>query len=129
MVVDKTSYQTDEADQDSDDAASNQDSMLDSTKNSQPQALPDVDFEPRSKRHQRNRSLEQAVQIPRAKKHSLHQLIDEMSSTAQDFEAVYVVDSVGELPTKFKSAMESSNAVKWKDACDSEVTSLRKNKS
>ena len=64
MVVDETSSQTDETDQDTDDAASNRNSMLDSTKNSQPQAPPDVDFEPGSKRHQRNRSLEQAVQIP-----------------------------------------------------------------
>ncbi|GMF56512.1 unnamed protein product [Phytophthora lilii] len=54
-----------------------------------------------------------------------------MSATAsgeEEFEAAYVVDSVGEMPTTFKSAMESSNAAKWKDACDSEVDSLRKNK-
>ncbi|GMF43815.1 unnamed protein product [Phytophthora lilii] len=47
-----------------------------------------------------------------------------MSATAsgeEEFEAAYVVDSVGEMPTTFKSAMESSNAAKWKDACDSEV--------
>ena len=55
MVVDETSYQTDETDQDTDDAASNQDPMLDSTKYSQPQAPPDVNFEPGSKRDQRNR--------------------------------------------------------------------------
>ena len=68
------------------------------------------------------------MQIPRAKKKSLHRSLDEMSTTAQDFETAYVVDSVRELPTTFKSAMESSNAAKWKDACDSEVASLRKNK-
>uniref|UniRef100_A0AAV1VF38 Reverse transcriptase Ty1/copia-type domain-containing protein n=1 Tax=Peronospora matthiolae TaxID=2874970 RepID=A0AAV1VF38_9STRA len=38
------------------------------------------------------------------------------------------MDSVGELPTTFKSAMESSDAVKWKEACDSEMESLRKTK-
>lgn len=37
------------------------------------------------------------------------------------------MDSVGEVPTTFKSAMESSNAAKWKEACDSEVDSLHKN--
>ena len=72
MVVDETSSQTDDTDQDTDDAASNQDSMLDSTKNSHPQASPDVGFEPGSKRHQHNRPLEKAVQIPWAKKLSLH---------------------------------------------------------
>ena len=44
-----------------------------------------------------------------------------------DFEAAYVVDSVGEMPTTFKSATESSNEAKWKEACDSEINSLRKN--
>ena len=72
MVVDETSSQTDETDQDTDDAASNRNSMLDSTKNSHPQASPDVGFEPGSKRHQQNRPLEKAVQIPWAKKLSLH---------------------------------------------------------
>ena len=57
MVVDETSSQTGETDRDTDDAASNQDPMLDSTKYSQPQAPPDVDFESGSKRHQRKRSL------------------------------------------------------------------------
>ncbi|KAG3127847.1 hypothetical protein PC128_g27045 [Phytophthora cactorum] len=31
------------------------------------------------------------------------------------------------MPTTFKSAMESSDAVKWKEACDSELESLHKN--
>ena len=43
-------------------------------------------------------------------------------------EAAYVVDSVGEMPTTFKSAMESSDADKWQKACHSEIESLRKNK-
>ena len=127
-VVEEPSSPTDHTDQDTDDAAPDQDLMPDRTTYSQPQAPPDVDFEPGSKRHQRNRSLEQAVEIPRAKKQSLHRSLDEMSATAQEFEAAYVVDSVGEMPTTYKSAMESSNAAKWKDACDSEVASLRKNK-
>lgn len=42
-------------------------------------------------------------------------MIRDMSAVAQDednFEAANVVDSVGEIPTTFKSPMESSNAVK-----------------
>ncbi|KAG3155759.1 hypothetical protein PI126_g9026 [Phytophthora idaei] len=50
-----------------------------------------------------------------------------VASGEGDFEAAFVVDSVGEMPTTFKSAMESSNAAKWKEACDSEMESLRKN--
>uniref|UniRef100_A0AAV1VIJ3 Uncharacterized protein n=1 Tax=Peronospora matthiolae TaxID=2874970 RepID=A0AAV1VIJ3_9STRA len=44
-----------------------------------------------------------------------------------DFEAAYIVDSVGEMPTTFKSAMESSDSGKWKKACDSEFDSLQRN--
>uniref|UniRef100_A0AAV1V2R0 Reverse transcriptase Ty1/copia-type domain-containing protein n=1 Tax=Peronospora matthiolae TaxID=2874970 RepID=A0AAV1V2R0_9STRA len=54
-----------------------------------------------------------------------------MSAVAQvedDFETAYVVDSVGDMLTTYKSAMESNNAVKWKEACESEIDSLRKNK-
>ncbi|KAG2781706.1 hypothetical protein PC112_g24839 [Phytophthora cactorum] len=53
-----------------------------------------------------------------------------MSAVAREddsFEAAYAVVSVGEMPTMFKSAMESSDAVKWKEACDSELESLHKN--
>ncbi|KAH7488926.1 Retrovirus-related Pol polyprotein from transposon RE1 [Phytophthora ramorum] len=67
---------------------------------------------------------------PRRLLDNRHQTLDEMSAAAQenqDFEAAYVVDSVGEMPTTFKSAMESSDAVKWKEACDSECDSLLKN--
>ena len=41
-----------------------------------------------------------------------------MSAVAQvedDFEKAYVLDSVVDMPTTFKSAMESSNSVKWKE--------------
>ncbi|KAG3121827.1 hypothetical protein C6341_g27222 [Phytophthora cactorum] len=83
------------------------------------EAARDEDFEPGSKRHPRTQSLEEAVEVPSAKRQSRHQTLDEMSAAAQesqDFEAAYVVDSVGEMPTTFKSAMESSDAIKWKEA-------------
>ena len=51
-----------------------------------------------------------------------------MSATAQDFEAAYVVDSVGEMPTTFKSAMKSNDAAKWKEVSSLERDSLQKNK-
>ena len=51
-----------------------------------------------------------------------------MAQESHDFEAAYVMDSVGEMPTTFKSAMESSDAVNWKEACDSGMESLRKTK-
>ena len=50
-----------------------------------------------------------------------------MSATAQDFEAAYVVNSIEEMPTTFKSALESNNAAKWKEACSLEMDSLQKN--
>ncbi|PSD62998.1 hypothetical protein C7G80_19275, partial [Acinetobacter nosocomialis] len=93
------------------------------------EAARDEDFEPGSKRHQRTRSLEEAVEIPRSKRHSRQQTLDEMSAIAREegFDAAFVVDSVGEMPPTFVSAMESSNSTKWKEACDSEINSLRKN--
>ena len=54
----------------------------------------------------------------------------EMAATAHDIpdvETAYIVDSVGEMPTTFQSAMESSDAVRWKEACDSEIASLLQN--
>ncbi|KAG6578193.1 Gag-Pol polyprotein [Phytophthora cinnamomi] len=98
------------------------------------EAALDEDFEPGSKRHPRTQSLEEAVEVSRAKRYAPQNgrsTLDEMSAAAQesqDFEAAYVVDSVGEMPTTFKSAMESSDAAKWKEACDSEYDSLLKNK-
>uniref|UniRef100_A0AAV1UYF0 Reverse transcriptase Ty1/copia-type domain-containing protein n=1 Tax=Peronospora matthiolae TaxID=2874970 RepID=A0AAV1UYF0_9STRA len=95
-------------------------------------AAQDQDTEPGSKRHTRTPSLEQAVEIPVPKRQSQRRiLLKNMSAVAQvedDFETAYVVDSVGDMPKTFKSAMESNNAVKWKEACDSEIDSLRKNK-
>uniref|UniRef100_A0AAV1V1V5 Reverse transcriptase Ty1/copia-type domain-containing protein n=1 Tax=Peronospora matthiolae TaxID=2874970 RepID=A0AAV1V1V5_9STRA len=94
-------------------------------------AAQDQDTEPGSKRHTRTPSLEQAVEIPVPKRQSQRILLKNMSAVAQvedDFETAYLVDSVGDIPKTFKSAMESNNAVKWKEACDSEIDSLRKNK-
>ncbi|KAG6616420.1 Gag-pol Polyprotein [Phytophthora cinnamomi] len=89
----------------------------------------DEDFETGTKRHQRTQLLEEAVEIPRSKRQSRHQTLDEISAIAREegFDAAFVVDSVGEMPTTFVSAMESSNSAKWKEACDSEINSLRKN--
>ena len=92
----------------------------------------DIDMESSSKRHQRTQSLEKATDTPSAKRSTAYkgrQGLDEMSAAAQDitnYEAAYVMDSVGDMPTTFKSAMESSDAMKWKEACNSEYDSLRK---
>ena len=64
--------------------------------------------------------------MSRPKLHSQYQSLEEMSATAQDFEAAYVVDLVEEMPIKFKSAMESNDAAKWKEACSLEMDSLHK---
>lgn len=56
--------------------------------------------------------------------------ITSQHSSLGDMYALYVahvVYSVGELPTAFQSAMESSDANKWREACDSEYQSLSKN--
>ncbi|OWY95693.1 Copia type Polyprotein, partial [Phytophthora megakarya] len=59
------------------------------------------DVEPGSKRHQRTQSLEEAVEVPRAKRYASQNgrsTLDEMSAAAQesqDFEAAFVVDSHG----------------------------------
>ena len=93
----------------------------------------DIDMESSSKRHQRTQSLEKATDTPSAKRSTAYkgcQGLDEMSAAAQDitnYEAVYVMDSVGDMPTTFKSAMESSDAMKWKEACNTEYDSLRQN--
>uniref|UniRef100_A0AAV1T8D3 Uncharacterized protein n=1 Tax=Peronospora matthiolae TaxID=2874970 RepID=A0AAV1T8D3_9STRA len=86
--------------------------------------------EPGVKRHQRTQSLEALANAPDAKRRARYLTMAEMSATADtshSVETAYVVDSVGDLPRTFKSAMESSDAVKWKEACDSEINSLRQN--
>ena len=82
------------------------------------------------KRHQRTQSLEALANPPEAKRPSRYLTMAEMSATAHDIPDVataYIVDSVGEMPTTFQSAMESSDAVRWKEVCDSEIASLLQN--
>ena len=82
------------------------------------------------KRHQRTQSLEALANPPEAKRPSRYLTMAEMSATAHDIpdvETAYIVNSVGEMPTTFQSAMESSDAVRWKEACDSEIASLLQN--
>uniref|UniRef100_H3H9W0 Integrase catalytic domain-containing protein n=1 Tax=Phytophthora ramorum TaxID=164328 RepID=H3H9W0_PHYRM len=123
----------DEEATDQDSSQSDEDDNEEEEEEEEEEAARDEDFGPGNKRHPRTQSLEEATEVPSAKRYasqSRHQTLDEMSAAAQesqDFEAAYVVDSVGEMPTTFKSAMESSDAVKWKEACDSECDSLLKN--
>jgi len=49
--------------------------------------------------------------------------LDDMSA----LHTARAVRSAGELPTTFRSAMESSDASKWREACESEHQSLKKN--
>uniref|UniRef100_A0AAV1VKE2 Polyprotein n=1 Tax=Peronospora matthiolae TaxID=2874970 RepID=A0AAV1VKE2_9STRA len=80
------------------------------------------------KRHTRTQSLEKATVIPSPKRRTYRgPSLEHVSAAAMDFEAAYIVDSVGETPTTFKSAMESSDSGKWKEACDSEFDSLQRN--
>lgn len=113
-----------------DDDEPNQDSTQpDDTDHEDDGPADNFDFDdPLGKRYQRTQSLEQVSEVPRPKCYSRHQGLEEMSAAAQDFEAAYIMDSVGEMPTSFKSAMESNDAAKWKEACDSEMKSLHKNK-
>ena len=115
---------------------------------------PNIDYAPGSKRHSRTQSLENLSEPPVGKRYgrvgrtsgastpstqgprtSLEDLsalltsIEEEGDEGEDHEDfALVVNSVGDMPTSFKSAMESSDASKWKEACDSEFESLKKNK-
>ena len=83
-----------------------------------------------NKRHQRTQSQEAMANAPESKRRSRYRAIAEMSATADTSDSVktaYVVNSVVDLPTTYKSAMGYSVAVKWKEACDSEMHSLRQN--
>lgn len=96
----------------------------------------DVDFESGAKRHTRNQSLEKVTETPRSKRHApcyQRSTLEDMSAPAISeenggFEAAHVIYSVGEMPTTYKSAMESDDACKWKEACDSEIDFLIRNK-
>uniref|UniRef100_A0AAV1TJZ5 Uncharacterized protein n=1 Tax=Peronospora matthiolae TaxID=2874970 RepID=A0AAV1TJZ5_9STRA len=79
------------------------------------------------KRHTRTQLLEKATVIPSPKRRTYRgPSLEHVSAAAMDFEAAYIVDSVGETPTTFKSAMKSSDSGKWKEACDSEFESSEK---
>ena len=111
---------------------------------------PNVVYTPGSKRQTRTHSLENLSQPPVAKRygrvghtngtstpqaHDPRTPLDDLSAmlTSIDEEhepeaCSYIVVPVGDLPTSFVSAMESSDATKWKEACESEFESLTKNK-
>ncbi|KAF1318440.1 Gag-pol polyprotein, partial [Globisporangium splendens] len=91
------------------------------------------------KRHTRSQSLENVAETPRPKRTggvsrmsgatpsskstNRPTSLDDLSA----LHAAHVVYSVGELPTTFESAMESSDASKWREACESEYQSLKEN--
>uniref|UniRef100_A0AAV1UQ06 Integrase catalytic domain-containing protein n=1 Tax=Peronospora matthiolae TaxID=2874970 RepID=A0AAV1UQ06_9STRA len=52
---------------------------------------------------------------------------EEEEEVEHEEDCANVVDSVGEVPMTFSSAMESSDARKWREACESEFQSLCKN--
>ena len=99
---------------------------------------------PGSKRYLRTQSLENLSRPPSSKRHGRVSFtsgttprpsqrpegsLEDMSALLtsikeEELDCAYVVDSVGEVPTSFKSAMESSDAGKWKEACESEFECL-----
>ncbi|KAF1318429.1 Integrase catalytic core protein, partial [Globisporangium splendens] len=109
---------------------------------------PNVEYPPGSKRHSRTHSLEVLSEPSVEKRYGRvgrtsgasstpapgpRSSLDDMSALLasieeeEEEECAHVVYSGGDLPTSFESAMESSNASKWKEACDSEFESLCKN--
>ncbi|GAB9477791.1 Integrase catalytic core protein, partial [Globisporangium polare] len=111
---------------------------------------PNVEYPPGSKRHSRTHSLEGLSEPPVEKRYGRvgrtsgasstigpgpRSSLDDMSALlasieedeGDDEERAHVVYSVGDVPTSFESAMESSDASKWMEACDSEFESLCKN--
>ena len=87
--------------QDNDEVTDQDSPQHDQTDHSSEESVPEEEVENGSKRHQRTQSLEKATEVPRPKRQSRYQSLEEMSATAQDFEAAYVVDSVREMPTTF----------------------------
>ena len=110
-----------------------------------PQALqqPNVDYAPGSKRHSRTHSLENLSQPPVEKRYGRvgrtsgastpsapgpKSSLEDMSALLASIEEeedqqnyAHVVDSVGDLPTSFMSAMESSEASKWKETAEGRI--------
>ncbi|TMW61094.1 hypothetical protein Poli38472_014555 [Pythium oligandrum] len=112
----------------------------------QPLQQPNAEYPPGAKRILRTYSLEALSEPPVEKRYgrtsrtsgassvpapSQSSPLDDTSallmSIEEEEEYAHVVYSVGDLPTSFKSAMESSDASQWMEACDSEFESLRKN--
>ena len=126
-VVDEPSFQCYQTDQDTDDAVPDQDFMADSTKHSHsnPHRSSTLSLEASGINAigHLNRRYDSQIQETESSR-PLHQT----SATASYFASAYAVDSVGEMPTSFMSAMQSTNAAQWKGTCDSEVASLHKNK-
>ncbi|CAI5708120.1 unnamed protein product [Peronospora destructor] len=107
-----------------------------------------VEYPPGSKQHLRTHSLENlseppvekrygrgsseseantaSVQSPGSSFAAMSSLLESIDDEEED--RANVVDSVGEVPMTFASAMESSDASKWQEACDSEFQTLCKNK-
>ncbi|KAF1325883.1 Integrase catalytic core protein, partial [Globisporangium splendens] len=108
---------------------------------------PSAEYPPGSKRHSRTNSLEALSEPPVEKRYGRvsrtsgasstpapgpRSSLDDMSALLASIEegeeeCAHVVYSGGDLPTSFESAMESSDASKWMEACDSELESLCKN--
>ena len=111
---------------------------------------PNVEYPPGSKRHSRTHSLEALSEPPVEKRYGRVDRSSGASSVSvpsprpasedtsallasieeeeeQEQECAHVVYSVGDLPKSFESAMESSDASKWMEACESEYRSLMKN--
>ncbi|CAI5728373.1 unnamed protein product [Peronospora farinosa] len=111
-----------------------------------------AEFLPGSKRHVRTQSLEALSEPPMEKRYgrgastsgvhtssvqgtaspleamsALLASIDEEEDEENEEDCANVVDSVGEAPMTFSSAMESSDARQWREACESEFQSLCKN--
>uniref|UniRef100_H3H925 Integrase catalytic domain-containing protein n=1 Tax=Phytophthora ramorum TaxID=164328 RepID=H3H925_PHYRM len=86
-------------DEETTDQDSSQSDENDNEEKEEEEAARDEDVGPGNKRHPRTQSLEEATEVPSAKRYasqSRHQTLDEMSAAAQesqDFEAAYVVDS------------------------------------
>ena len=80
--------------QDDNEATDQDSSQHDQTDHENEESAQDEEVETGSKRHQRTQSLEKATEVPRPKRTNRYQSLEELSATAQDFEAAYVVDSV-----------------------------------
>lgn len=80
------------------------------------------------KKHVRSQSPEIATFISISKRRTYRgPTLEHVSEVAMVFEAVYIADSVGEMPTTFESARKSSDSGMWIEACNLEFDSLQRN--